>query len=399
MSRSEPALRTHSKPEVVAPVELFFDLVFVFALTRISLFLVEHLDWTGAIQATIILLAIWWFWDSMTWLSNWFDPESWQVTSLLFVVMLLGIAMSTAIPTAFADLAIVFVIGYLGMHYLSSAFIIVAARRQRPELALKMVRSTVWLVASTPLWIAGVIATPDARTWWWLAAIAMDYLGPSVRFWIPVLGRATAESWAVSATHISERTRLFIIIALGESVLIAGATFDGSWFELPKVLALLSAFVGTALMWVLYFNHTADKAYKFVKGASETGLAASNTFSYLHLVIVAGIVLVAVGDELVLAHPDDPIDLVTGVVVFGGTALYILGNLLVKRSIGYRWLRSHIIGIAAMLGAIVLAASAASSGMSTLASAWLTNLVLAAVVIADEITHRRAAKGETTIKK
>ncbi|MCY7412934.1 MAG: low temperature requirement protein A, partial [Salinibacterium sp.] len=351
-----------------------------------------------ALQAAIILLALWWYWDSMTWVANWFDPESWPMRWLLFTVMLLGIAMSSAIPRAFADLAVVFVIGYLGTHYLSTAFIIVAARRQRPELAQKMVRSAVWLVASTPLWIAGALSSPDDRTPWWLAAIAIDYIGPRVKFWIPVLGQATAASWAVAPSHIAERTRLFIIIALGESVLIAGATFDGSWFELPKVAALVSAFVGTALMWLLYFNHTAENVYKFVKGASDTGLAATNTFSYLHLMIVAGIVVVAVGDELGLAHPEDPIDGATAVVVCGGAALYILGNLLVKRSVGYRWLRSHVIGIAVLLGALILFASPAASGITTLAAGWLVNLVLASVVLADEIVHRRDARGEESVK-
>ncbi len=400
MSWSEPAIRKHAPgKEVVAPVELFFDLVFVFALTRVSLFLVENLDWMGAIQAAIMLLALWWYWDSMTWLANWFDPESWPVTSLLFTVMLLGIAMSSAIPSAFDDLAAVFVIGYLGTHYLSTAFIIVAARRQRPDLAQKMVRSAVWLVVSTPLWIAGAVSSSDARTWWWLAAIAIDYLGPLAKFWIPVLGRATSASWAVAPSHISERTRLFIIIALGESVLISGATFDGSWTELPKVLALVSAFVGTVLMWLLYFNHTAENVYKFVKSARNTGLAATNTFSYLHLMIVAGIVVVAVGDELGLAHPEDPIDVATAVVFCGGTALYILGNLLVKRSVGYRWIRSHIIGIAAMFGLFALFASPAGSGITTLAAGWLVNLVLAAVVLGDEIVHRRDELGKESVKE
>ena len=400
MSWSEPAIRKHTaEKEVVAPVELFFDLVFVFALTRVSLFLVENLDWMGAIQAAIMLLALWWYWDSMTWLANWFDPESWPVISLLFTVMLLGIAMSSAIPSAFDDLAVVFVIGYLATHYLSTAFIIVAARRQRPELAQKMVRSGVWLVVSTPLWIAGAVSSSDARTWWWLAAIAIDYLGPLVKFWIPVLGRAASASWAVAPSHISERTRLFIIIALGESVLIAGATFDGSWMELPKVLALVSAFVGTVLMWLLYFNHTAENVYKFVKGASNTGLAATNTFSYLHLMIVAGIVVVAVGDELGLAHPEDPIDVATAVVICGGAALYILGNLLVKRSVGYRWLKSHITGIAAMVGLFALFASPAALGITTLAAGWLANLVLASVVIADEVVHRRDELGKESVKE
>ncbi|MGV8969888.1 MAG: low temperature requirement protein A [Microbacteriaceae bacterium] len=398
MSSTQPALRKHSGREVVAPVELLFDLVFVFALTRLSIFLVEHLSWMGALQAAIILLALWWFWDSMAWLANWFDPESWRVKFLLFSVMLLGIALSTAIPRVFDDLAVVFVIGYLGMHYVSTAFVMVAARRQRPELALKMIRSIVWLLASTPLWIAGAIGSPEDRVWWWLAAIAIDYIGPITRFWIPLLGRASADGWRVSAGHISERTRLFIIIALGESVLVTGGTFDAAWSEPSAVLALVAAFVGTVLMWLLYFNHTAEKAYEFVKAASDTGLAAVNIFSYVHLMIVAGIVLVAVGDELVLAHPDDLIDAVTALVICGGVALYILGNLLVKRAVGYRWLRSHLVGIAASATIFVLFLSPAATGISTLGAAWIANLVLLAVVIADEVTHRRAARGKTSIK-
>jgi low temperature requirement protein LtrA len=370
-----------------SPVELLFDLIFVFAATRLSLFLVEHLDVTGLLQGVVLLLAVWWFWDHVVWATNWFNPDTWPVRLFLFAAMGLGLVMSTSILGAFDDLGVVFVVGYLGMHALRGAFIIVAGWRDSRELALNIVRASIWVAMSSPLWIIGAVGDPEQRVWWWLPAIALNYLGPALRYRLPVIGPSPIESWAVSGHHISERAQLFVIIVLGESVLVTGFTFAGDWMNPASAFALFAALVGTLLLWLIYFNNTAGVAQKYFEQARESGRVAANTYTYLHLLIVAGIVLVAVGDELVLAHPDDPLDPATAAVVFGGPALYLLGNLLFKRSVGYRWLKSHILGILVLIGLFLL--TTALGGLTPLAAIWLANVVMLAVVIGEEVAHRR----------
>lgn len=378
-----------------SPVELLFDLVFVFAATRLSLFLVEHLDLMGLLEAVILLLAVWWFWDHVVWTTNWFNPDKWPVRLVLFTAMALGLVMSTSIIGAFKDLGVVFVVGYLGMHALRGSFIIVAAWRDSRELAMNMVRATIWVALSSPLWIVGAVGAPEQRVWWWLGAIALNYLGPAVRYWLPAIGRSPVESWAVSGHHISERAQLFVIIALGESVLVTGFTFEGDWMNTTSALSLFAALAGTLLLWLIYFNNTAGVAQKYFEKARESGRVAANAYTYLHLLIVAGIVLVAVGDELVLGHPDDPLDPTTAAVVFGGPALYILGNLLFKRSVGYRWLKSHIISMLVLVGFFFL--STAVGGLTPLIAAWLANAVMLAVVIGEEVAHRRRSAVDASL--
>ena len=378
-----------------SPVELLFDLVFVFAATRLSHYLVEHLDFTGLLQTFIMLLAVWWFWDHTVWTTNWFDPEKWAVRALLFAAMGLGLVMSTSILGAFDDLGMIFILGYLGMHVLRGAFIIVAAWRDNRELSMNLVLASIWVAVSSPLWIIGALSDPEQRVWWWLAAIALNYLGPAVRYWLPGLKRSPVDSWAISGHHISERAQLFVLIALGESVLVMGGTFSGEWMKPTSVLALLAALVGTLLLWLLYFNNTAGVAQKFFEEARVSGRVAANTYTYLHLMIVAGIVLVAVGDELVLSHPDDPLNPMTAAVVFGGSALYILGNLLFKRSVGYRWLKSHSAGIIALI--LLFTVTMVLGGLTPLIAAWLSNAVLLVVVLADEVAHRRSASGDASL--
>ncbi len=258
---------------------------------------------------------------------------------------------------------------------------------------LNITRITIWFLASTPLWVLGAVFGGDAQLPLWAAAIPLEVVGPSVRYYTPFLGASPTSSWSVSGGHIAERSGLFIILALGESILVTGTAFSRGDLSVAAVGGVLAAFVSTILFWLPYFSHGAEHGSRFIRSAQKTGPIARLTYVYLHIPIVAGVVLNAVGDELVLANPEDPPSPGGLAVVVGGPALYLIGNLLLKRSIGRPWLRSHLAGVAA-LALFYLATATVLPAGDAVALLWLTNAVVALVVIADEVSTRRAASRE-----
>ena len=372
----------------VAFIELFFDLVFVLAVTQLSHHVVDHLDARGVMEGVVMLVAIWWAWMYTTWVTNWMDPQRSPVRVMLIALMLLGLVLSTSIPEAFGDRALGFAAAYVAMQLGRSIFVAVSYALARDRVnALNLVRISLWFCLSAPLWIIGALVDAEARLTWWMLAITIDLLGPILRYWVPVLRTTPIESWQVSGSHMAERSGLFMIIALGESIIITGSQFSDNELTTSSILAFLAAFVGTILFWLLYFSHGAEHGARFIDAAAQTGAIARLTYTYIHILLVGGVVLLAVGDELVLAHPDDPLDLTTLAVVTAAPALYLLGNLLFKRSVGRPWLRSHLGGMAALAGVFLL--GLAVPEMGPLGVTWMTNGILAIVTAIDEVASRR----------
>jgi len=367
----------------VAFIELFFDLVFVFAVTQLSHHVIEHLTPRGVLEGVVMLIAVWWLWIYTTWVTNWMNPEKGPVRWMLITMMLAGLVLSTAIPQAFTGQGLQFALAYVGMQVGRTIFTAVSYHLCGDRLnSLNLVRIAVWFIVAAPLWIVGPLLGPDAQLLLWAAALGIELLGPVFRYWTPFLATSPPETWQVAGGHMAERAGLFMIIALGESIIVTGTVFSRSEQDLPAVAAFLAAFVSTILFWLLYFSHGAEHGSRFIRRSTRTGMIARLTYTYLHMILVAGVVLVAVGDELVLAHPSDPVDATTLAVVIAAPALYLLGNLLFKRSIGRPWLRSHLIGMAA-LSALYVAAPAIP-GLTALGITWITNGVLALVVVIDE---------------
>ncbi len=306
----------------VAFVELFFDLVFVFAVTQLSHHVIEHLTPLGVLEGVVMLVAVWWLWIYTTWVTNWMNPQKGPVRWMLITMMLGGLVLSTAIPEAFGDRAAQFAIAYLVMQVGRTVFVAISyAVCDDRTNAMNLVRIALWFVLSAPFWIAGALLGGEAQLPLWAAALVVELLGPAFRYWMPRLGVSPPETWQVAGGHMAERAGLFMIIALGESIIITGTLFSRSELTTPSVLAFLAAFVSTILFWLLYFSHGAEHGARFIQASRNTGIIARLTYTYLHMVLVAGIVLVAVGDELVLAHPDDPIDGTTLVIVLAAPAL------------------------------------------------------------------------------
>jgi low temperature requirement protein LtrA len=331
----------------VTNAELFFDLVFVFAVTQLSHTLLHHFTPLGAVQVTLLFLAVWWVWVYTTWVTNWLDPEQTPVRILLFVLMLGGLVLSTSIPKAFEERGLWFACAYAAMQIGRTAFWLLATPRHRTLVRHNAMRILAWLCCSAVFWILGGLAEGQARLYFWIVAIAIEYVSAAVRFWTPGLGFSSVEAWAVEGGHMAERCSLFIIIALGEAVVVQGATFAELAWTPENVAALLSSLVGSIAMWWIYFHKGAEAGSEKLSKSAESGRLARLAYTYLHMPIVAGIILAAVADELVLKHPTGHSDTKTVLAAVGGPLLFLIGTILFKHAIRGFLQLSHIAGIVA----------------------------------------------------
>ena len=341
-----PATSGHQK---VTMVELFFDLVFVFAITQLSHALLADVTVANGLRIGLLLLAVWWAWIYTSWATNWLDPDKALVRFMLFVLMLSGLVMSAAIPRAFTERGLAFALAFVVIQVGRTAFACWALRRHSDSHFRNFARITCWLALSGVFWIVGGLAEGNLRLTCWLIALAIEYAAPALGFWTPNLGRSTTRDWDIDPAHMAERCSLFVIIALGESLLVTGATFEKAVWKPTTMMAFVVAVVGTIAMWWVYFNIGAEEATHRFKRAENPGSIARLAYTYLHLPIVAGIVVAAVGDELVLAHPYGPIDTKTAATLIGGPFLFIGGTLLFKRATAGRWPLSHLVGLCLLL--------------------------------------------------
>jgi low temperature requirement protein LtrA len=326
-------------------VELFFDLVFVFAVTQLSHALLEHYSLRGALETLILFMAVWWAWIDTSWVTNWLDPQKRPVRLMLLVLMLAGLVLSASIPEAFGERGIYFAFAYAFIQLGRSLFVVWALKGHSPVNFRNFQRIATWAGLVSILWIAGAFAEGDLRLGLWAAAVVIENIAPAVGFWVPGLGRSATTEWRVEGAHMAERCGLFIIIALGESILVTGATFAGLEWTWTSKATFFVAFAGSVAMWWIYFDSGHERGSTRITHASDSGRVARLAYTYLHLPIVAGIIVAAVGDEFSLAHPADVADTGAAVAVLGGPALYLLGAALFKRSISGHWPLSHLAGI------------------------------------------------------
>ncbi len=372
----------------VTYAELFFDLVFVFAVTQISHTLLGRFTPLGALQTTLLFLAVWWVWVYTSWITNWLNPERTPVRVLLFSLMLGGLVLSTSIPKAFESRGLWFAIAYAAMQVGKTVFLWVSTPPARTLARMNAVRITAWLALSAIFWIAGGFADGHQRLILWAVALAIEYISPAVRFWIPKYGGSSVADWVVEGGHMAERCAGFIIIALGESIVVTGATFADLAWTTETVVAFVSAFIGALAMWWIYFHKGAEAGSEQISKSSEPGRLARLAYTYLHMPIVAGIILSAVADELVLTHPADHSDLKTVLSAIGGPLLFLIGTILFKHTFRGFLQLSHGVGIIA-LGILGWFASA----LSPLILSILTSAIMVMVATWELISLRSGATG------
>jgi low temperature requirement protein LtrA len=335
------------KSDRVGFIELFFDLVFVFAVTQLAHRLVEHSSPVGVAQSLVLFLAIWSVWTGTTWVTNRLDVEHNSVRLLLLAMMLGGLFQALAIPDAFEysldarGFAVVHIALQLGR-----TLFILAAFFHRNTLHLRhSIRTVVWVLVAAPFWIVGALQSEEERLFWWAAALVIEYGATAARYWVPGIGTSQAADWDVEANHFAERCGLFIIIALGELILITGNTVGDLTLNFYTLTAFLSILVTTMAMWWIYFSYSAEKNAHAVEDARDSGRAARIVYVYLHIPLICGLLLSAAGDEGLVNHPADAATLGNLAQIVGGSALFLTGALVIKRVICGRFMSSHVTGI------------------------------------------------------
>jgi low temperature requirement protein LtrA len=316
--------------QTVTAIELFTDLVYVFAVTQVSHLLLADLTIGGVARAAFLLLVVWWAWIYTTWMSNWFDPASPVVRGVLTGVMLASLLMASALPGALDEHGALFAGSYVALQVgrnLAAAWLLPAGHRLRGVFE----RLVVWSAVAGALWLAGAWVGGDGRLLVWIAATTVELAAPLAGYWLPRRGRAATTAYDIEGAHFAERCQGFIIIALGESIVVTGATAAGTGLRGTVVVCLVVAFLETAALWWLYFGAAAERTRSILRACKDPGRLARDAYTYLQLPIVAGIVAVAVAQDRLIAHPHDPLRGVGLLLALGGPALYLLGECL------FRW--------------------------------------------------------------
>jgi low temperature requirement protein LtrA len=329
----------------VLPLELFFDLVFVLAITQCTALMAAQPTWAGIARGLLALAVLWWAWSGYAWLTSVIDPEEDATRVTMFAAMSAMLVVSLCVPQAFGDLGLTFALGYAVVRTVHIVLFVLASpddadlRSSVTSLAVSTAIAVALLVAAS--YLDGV-----AQGALWAIAILLDFGGP---FLFGVAG------WRLVPSHFAERFGLIIIIALGESIVAigvgaAGVTIDG----VVIAIAVLGVFLAAALWW-LHFDVVAlatERRLAALAPGREQNALARDAYSYIHLVLVASIVLVALGLKTVIAHATDPLHVETGAALAGGLALYLIGHVL------FRWRFTHTInrerlGVAVLLAALV----------------------------------------------
>jgi low temperature requirement protein LtrA len=373
----------------VSPLELFFDLVYVFAIGQLSHHLVAHVDLRTGAETVVLALAVFYAWYMVAWGANWLDPDPLPVRAALVGLMFASLLMSAAIDDAFGDRAWLFVTGYLLLQVGRSAFLIVALRG-RPQ-GEHFVNVLVWELLTGVLWVAGAIADGDARLVLWGLAVAGAYGGAWAQHWLPGRGRRVAlEHTEIAGGHLVERFRLFFIIVLGETVLTMGNAFAGEPFELERLLALAIGFAGTVALWWCYFERAEGLGARAAESAEDAG-AVGLWGTWTLTLIVLALIAIAVADELAIAHPGDDATPGFTILAFGGPALFLLAQLLFHYAALGLALRSRALGIAAL--AILAVATAQLTLIAGIAA---SSAVLIAVAMTDTVQDRSVSRPRPT---
>ncbi|MFI7606549.1 low temperature requirement protein A [Micromonospora sp. NPDC049366] len=380
-------LRRRGEPGYPTFLELFFDLVYIFLLSRLAAGLANDLTVRGAAQTAVLLAAGWWVWVLTAWLTDLFDPRLPIIQATVLTVMFGTLLMAIAVPRAFSGDGWLFVAAYFGIHLVRDA-VLIPGTRVNPPIQARSVRVFFWFCVTATPWIVGVFLEGDARLAVWALAVAVD-LGSARLGWpTPRLGRTQLASQIFTGTHLYERHRAIFIIALGELVLAAGRGLALGEIGADRMAASALGFVGAVLLFLLYFQHVRRLVAPAVMVVERVRSGTST--SYTHLVMVAGVLAMSAGVSLVTGRVSAPTPVGWAVLILGGPALFLLGSTMFHIVVTGRLPWTRTAGVLLLAALVPAAVALPPLGAQVLADLALL-LVLLAEMWAPRLVPSRAA--------
>jgi low temperature requirement protein LtrA len=355
--------------ERVMPLELFFDLVFVLALTQCTALMADDPTWEGLAKGMLVLSLLWWAWVGYSWFTSVVDPEEGAIRLLIFGAMAAFLVAALCIPQAFSGLALEFAIAYGIVRYIQLGLFWVASADE-PQLRRSIMTG---LIGSSTVGVGLLIGASflegGAQLALWALALALDMAGPLF---------FGSEGWKLAPEHFAERHGLIVLIALGESIVAIGVGSEVG-VDAGVVAAAVLGVATAAALWWLYFDVVAIAAGRRLAAASpgkEQNEMARDSYSFLHLALVGGIVMGALGFKKTLADVDDPLKVVTAFALLGGTALYLLGH------VAFRWRNIHTLNRQRLLLAgVLLALLPVAAEIPSLATLTIVTALLVALIV------------------
>jgi low temperature requirement protein LtrA len=377
MRRDALRARADGSAPRVTNMELFFDLVYVFAITQLSDFLFGHLSFRGALEGLILFLAVWWAWNYTAWATNWIDPESAPGVVLMIVLMAVSLVMSAAIPEAFEGRGIPFAFAYVALQVVRSAFLVWAFPRE-DRMRRNYAQLLAWSCIAGAIWIAGAFMHGDTKLVLWLVAIVVDVGAPMHGFRLPRAGATPIEDWSLAGGHLAERCQLVLMIALGESILRDGLTFSNHPGSPSVDASFIVGFLVCAGLWGSYFLQFAERGAEVIgTAASDAARVGRSGYAYAHAMMVAGVIVVAVAIQITIADPDAGSSLASALTMLGGPGLFFAGLVVFKRAIGHGSIRAPVTAISVL----VLLGGVAAVGADHLIVMICATLVIGAMAV------------------
>ncbi|HJQ42546.1 MAG TPA: low temperature requirement protein A [Jatrophihabitantaceae bacterium] len=385
-------LRLGEGASAVTTIELFFDLVYVFAITKLSGFVTTHLSWGGALQTAILLAMVWQVWIYTTWATNFADPRRHEVRFMLIGVMFGSLLFASALGGAFggsvdtfttADRGLFVAVCYVSMQVGRCLFMVWAMRGE--DLRATFQRIVVWSSTSGALMIAGGLVSQEhvhVREALWASAIVVEVVSAAFGFWVPRLGRSDTHDWRVAGSHFAERCQAFMLIALGESIAVTGSRASTLKFDATGWISIIVVFATSVGFWWLYFDRAADDSAAVINRSDDPGRLARNAFHWIHPIMIGGVILTAAAAELILDDRAGHTESRFAWLILGGGAMFLIGHALFKRVVWQTAPVTRLIGVAVLAVAGLFAPHVAPLTLGIVVLA-----VVVAVAISDRMLH------------